>query len=379
MVIVAGAAFMLLSPTGFGTPNPSPDRVALPDVVRRTPPLPSAPAASGDACSATVQGSDAAAVEAAVSAGGGGTVCFPAGRYEGEFNASVAGQTWRLADDAVLAGHVTISAPDVWILGGQVELPTEDTFAESITVDADRATIEGMTFHGGGLDVSIKGRDGTQVLDNSFSGQSGTAVFVWGEGRGADDTLIEGNTIDESAGRDASPISSRAAENESDGIVNRRITVRGNTINQGDATTGHFGVELKLSPDALIVDNEIRGGKALISLPDSDNAIVSRNRLDLTGSPAWGVELANSNDATIEDNTIVGDGPGSGDVAVSMNSGSLRALVTANSVRALSTLVNLSGDDHRIIDNCVVDIGALTAYRSSAGPNVDVERNGPCP
>jgi len=59
--------------------------------------------------------------------------------------------------------------------------------------------------------------------------------------------------------------------------------------------------------------------------------------------------------------------------------GHARALITANSVRALSTLVNLSGDDHRIIDNCVVDIGALTAYRSSAGPNVDVERNGPCP
>jgi nitrous oxidase accessory protein NosD len=352
--------------------------VAIPEVVRRATPSPSGQAASGDSCTATVDGRDAAAVAAAVDAAGDGTVCFPSGRYEGPFAASVAGQTWRLADDATLAGHVEITAPDVWIVGGRVELPTDDPFDEGITVDADRATIQGVTFHGGGLVISIKGRDGTQVLDNAFSGQSGTAVFVWGEGRGADDTLIEGNTIDGSAGREASPIASRAAEDEAAGVVNRRITIRGNTIDQGDATSGHFGIELKLSPRALIVDNEVRGGKTLISLPDSDRAIVSGNRLDLTGSPVWAIELANSDDATIEDNTIVGDGPGSDDVAVSMNSGSMRALITANSIRAVSTLVNLSGDDQRIVDNCITDVRDLIAFRSSAGPNVDIARNGPC-
>jgi hypothetical protein len=62
-----------------------------------------------------------------------------------------------------------------------------------------------------------------------------------------------------------------------------------------------------------------------------------------------------------------------------MNSGSMRALITANSVRAVSTLVNLSGDEQRILDNCVADVRDIVAFRSSAGPNVDVERNGPCP
>ena len=326
----------------------------------------------------TVQGNDAAAVVAAVTATGAGVVCFPSGRYDGPFTASVAGQTWQLAQGAVLAGHIQVAAPDVWIVGGAVELPADDPFAESITVDGDRTTIEGVTFHGGGLVISIKGRDGTQVLDNSFSGQSGTSVFVWGEGRGADDTLIEGNTIDQSAGHDASPIASRAAENESEGIFNRRIIVRGNRIDQGDETTGHFGIELKLSPDAIITDNDIRGGEALISLPDSDGAIVSGNRLDLTGSAYWGVEIANSDDVTVEDNTIVGDGQNSHDTAVSMNSGSLRALISANSVRALSTLVDLTGDHHRIIDNCVVDVKDLTGHRWSAGLDVDIERNGAC-
>jgi Right handed beta helix region len=382
--LTAGVVAYVASGIGRGTPAASPERVAIPEVARRTPPPPpSLPptggsAAPGDGCAATVDGGDAAAVEQAAAAAGAGTVCFPAGTYEGPFTASVAGQTWRLDDEAVLAGHIAIKAPDVWISGGTVELPAEDPFSEGVIVDADRATIEDVTFHGGGLVISVKGRDGTQVLDNSFSGQSGTSVFVWGEGRGSDDTLIEGNTIDQSAGRDASPIASRASEDEAEGVVNRRITIRGNTIDQGDETTGHFGVELKLSPEAVIVDNEIRGGKALVSLPDSDNVIVSGNRLDLVGSPVWAIEIANSDDVTVEDNTIVGDGPDSGDVAVSMNSGSMRALITANAVRSVRTLVNLTGDDHRIVDNCLVNVRDILAYRTSAGPNVDAERNGAC-
>jgi nitrous oxidase accessory protein NosD len=247
-----------------------------------------------------------------------------------------------------------------------------------VSVDGDRATIEGVTFRGGGLVISIEGRDGTQVLDNTFGGQSGTSIFVWGEGRGADDTLIEGNVIDQSEAREASPIASRAAEDPADGIFNRRITVRGNTIDQGDSSTGHFGVELKLSPGAVIVDNDIRGGGALVSLPDSDGVIVSGNRLDLRGSAGWGVEVANSDDVTVEDNTIIGDGPDSEDTAVSMNSGSLRALITANTASDLKTLVDLTGDDHRIVDNCVTNVTDITAYRSSAGPHVEVARNGPC-
>jgi len=230
-----------------------------------------------------------------------------------------------------------------------------------------------------GLVISVKGYDGTQILDNYFSGQSGTAIFVWGDGRGADDTLIEGNKIDQAAAREASPIASRAAEDVDEGVLNKRLTVRGNTIDQGDATTGWFGIELKLSPGAIVADNDVRGGRTLVSLPDSDGVIVSGNRLDLRGSAVWGVEIAKSNDVIVEDNTFIGDGPGSKDVAVSMNSGSLRALISANRAEGLGTLVNLTGDDHHIADNCLADVGAIMAYRTSAGLNVDVARNGPCP
>jgi hypothetical protein len=292
---------------------------------------------------------------------------------------SVAGQTWRLDPATVLADSIAIRAPDVWILGGTVELPTDNVWAEGITVDADGATIEGMTFHGGGLVVSVKGRDGTQILDNTFSGQSGTAIFIWGEQRGADDTLIEGNTIDGTAARKASPISSRAADDPGDGVVNKGITVRGNTIDQGDDNSGWFGVELKLSPGAIIVDNDIRGGGVLVSLPDSDGSIVSGNRLDLRGSAHWGVEIASADDVTVEDNTFTGDGADTGDTAVSMNSGSMRALISANRADGLGALVDLTGDNHQIADNCLVDVRNLLAHRLSGGPNVDAARNGPCP
>jgi nitrous oxidase accessory protein NosD len=377
--LVGAVVAFVLTQAGRGTPSASPFRVVVPDVTRRVTPSPAAPAAAAGGCRATVEGEDAAAVEAGVAAAGSGVLCFPDGRYEGSFKATVEGQTWLLGAEAVLAGSISIEAPDVWITGGSVELPTDDQWAEGIGVNADRATIQGVTFRGGGLVISIKGYDGTQVLDNSFSGQSGTAIFVWGEGRGADDTLIEGNTIIQDAALKASPISSRAAEDVADGILNERITVRGNTIDQGDETTGWFGVELKLSPHALIVDNDIKGGAVLISLPDSDGVIVSGNRLDLRGSAGWGVEIAKSNDVTVEDNVFTGDGPGSKDVAVSMNSGSLRALITANHATGLGALVNLTGDDHEIADNCIDEVSTIAAYRTSGGPNVGIARNGPCP
>lgn len=382
-VIVALAAVLtvvvfaiVLSPSGFGTPSASPKRVPVDAPDRRVTPSPSAVGA--EACQATVAAESPTAVKAAIEAAGAGTVCFPSGRYEGPFAATVAAQAWRLDDGAVLAGKVDIAAPDVWIGGGTIELPTDDEWDEGVTVNADRATIQGVTFRGGGLVVSIKGYDGTQVLDNQFSGQSGTAIFVWGEGRGADDTLIEGNTIDQAGARKASPISSRGAEGGADQTVNNRITVRANKIDQGDGTTGWYGVELKLSPGSLIIDNDIRGGSVLVSLPDSDNVIVSGNRLDLRGTAVWGVEIAKSNDVTVEDNTFTGDGPGSEDTAVSMNSGSLRALITANNANGLGVLVNLTGNDHLIADNCLSGVTNILAYRTSAGPNVDVQRNGPC-
>lgn len=375
-VATAAVGAIVLSANLQERPSDNPKLIPVPSIARRVTPSPAV--APTEACQATVNGQSAADVAAAAADAGAGTVCFPAGRYEGPFTVGVASQTWALDDGAILAGTIAIKAPDVWIRGGTIELPTGDFWAEGVSITADRASIQGVTFNGGGLVVSIHGRDGTQVLDSTFSGQTGTAIFIWGEGRGANDTLIEGNTISASSQK-ASPIGSRAAEGDaSGGIFNRGITIRGNTIDQGDGTTGHFGVELKLSPGAIIVDNDIRGGGALISLPDSDGVIVSGNRLNLQGSAVWGVEIAKSNDVTVEDNTFTGDGPGSEDAAVSMNTDSLRALISGNRASGLGAFVNLTGDDHVIADNCLADVKAVTAYGADAGPNVVVSRNGPC-
>lgn len=375
--LAAGAAAIVALALGSGSYSDVPLGSTIPEIPRSAEPDGSG-RATVDACRRTVQGTTEGAIAAASADAGPGTLCIPDGRYLGSFTAAVAGQTWRLASGAVLAGPVSIEAPDVNITGGTVELPPDDPWAEGVTVDADRATVQGVTFRGGGLVVSVKGRDGTRILDNRFSGQSGTAIFIWGQGRGADDTLIQGNTIVQTATSKSSPISSRAADHVDEGVVNRRITVRSNTIDQGNASTGWFGVELKLSPDAVIVDNDIRGGRVLVSLPDSDGAIVSGNQLDLRGSPTWGVEIASSNDVTVTDNTVTGDGSTSKDTAVSMNSGSLRAVIDANTATDLGTLVNLAGNDHLISNNCLVAVGRITAYRSSAGSAVRIIGNGPC-
>lgn len=253
----------------------------------RTSPTPD-PKASDHGCAAVVGALTADAVRETQALAGERTVCFPAGRIQGQFRADVAGQTWRLDPATVLAGTIHITAPGAWIEGGTVELPVGDPWREGVVVDADNVTIASVRFRGGGVVVSVKGRDGTQILDSTFNGQSGTAIFIWGEGRGADDTLISGNRIDQSETTKSSPISSRAADDPSAGVLNKRITVRGNTIDQGDERTGWFGVELKLSPEAIIVDNDIRGGATLISLPDSDNSIVKWESPGHTGQPVLG-------------------------------------------------------------------------------------------
>ena len=220
----------------------------------------------------------AAAVEAAVADAGAGTVCFPAGRYEGSVRRRPSparhGDSRKAPSSPAPSA---IKAPDVWIGGGTIELPTEDQWAEGISVNADRATIQGVTFQGGGLVVSIHGLDGTQVLDSQLQRpvRDGDLHLGRGSRRGRHADRGQHDRRDVRPGRPRRS-RSRGAEETAEGVVNQRITVRGNKIDQGDETTGWFGVELKLSPEAVIVDNDIRGGGVLISLPDSDG--VDRQR-----------------------------------------------------------------------------------------------------
>jgi len=374
----AGSAYVQLS-WATATTTPAPTASPTP-VVTPTPSPTATPAASTSAgCVRTVSGFTATAVHAARDGAGAGTVCFPAGTYTGALSASVAGQTWSLAPGAVITGPINVSGAGVTIRGGTIERPTTDRWAPSVRVDADGVTVEGITFLGGGQVVSIQGNDRTRVRNNTFTGQSGSAIAIWGDGVGADDTLIEGNTITQTITYQVSPITSRGNEsNVHAGVQNARTIVRNNTIDQGIGNVGWFGVEFKQSAGTLVEGNTIRGGWVLISFPETDGAIVRNNTLDMRGTPNWGIEVANSYDVTVEGNTFIGGGTSAGDHAVSLNSGSLRTTVRGNTVRDVRTLFDVSGDWHTVTDNCLANVLYEYEYRSSGGPNITFARNGPC-
>jgi parallel beta helix pectate lyase-like protein len=358
-------------------PKPSPARTLTPkgSPAPTTKPL----ARPVVACTRTVNGFTAAAVNAARDAASSGTVCFPAGTYTGNMTASVAGQTWRLDANAKLTGSVNVTGARATIKGGIISLGTGNRWGASIGVGADGVTIVSVDFRGGGTGINVYGRDRTRILRNDFSGLAGSAISLWGESGGADDTLIEGNRIVQTATRKVSPITSRGNEGSTHGgIQNARAIIRGNVIDQGPGDVGWFGLELQQSQGVRLEGNTVKGGHALVSLTQTDRAVVVRNTFDMRGSSYWGVEVANARDATLEHNTFIGGGVVAGDHAVSLNSGSLRTTVRYNRIRATRTLFDVSGDGHVVTDNCLTNVANVFEYRSSGGADITFARNGPC-
>lgn len=333
------------------------------------------------ACTARVDGLDAAAVHRARDAAGtGGVVCFPAGTYSGALTASSRWQTWLLEAGAIVTGMVRVTGPGTTIRGGTIERPTTDRWASSVRIEAHDAAVQGVAFRGGGQVVTVHGVDRTRITSNTFVGQRGSAIAIWSEGVGADETLIEGNTITQTVTNRVSPITSRGNESITQGgIQNLRTVVRGNTIDQGAGDVGWFGIEFKQSARALIEGNTIRGGRVLISFPETNAAIIRNNTLDMRGTPFWGIEIANSLGVTVEGNTFLGDR----DVtAISHNSGSRGSLIRLNRAALPGTFVDLNADrgggGHTIRDNCLTGVLRVTRYADDPSNPSTVTANGAC-
>jgi parallel beta helix pectate lyase-like protein len=316
-------------------------------------------------CTRTVNGFNPAAVHAARDATGSGTICFPAGTYSGELTASVAGQTWWLDPNATLTGAIHVTAAKVTITGGQSQRGTGDPWSAGVEVRADDVTVARMRFVSGGIGVATYGRDRTTVRDSDFRGLSGGAFAIWGEGRGADDAVFEGNTVVQTLGHHVSPIGGRGSEGPGNPcpIVNRRTIIRNNVIDQGPQGIGWFGIELTCHEDGIIEGNDLRGGEVLISLPLNNRMIVRNNVLHLEGTPYWGVEIAKANDITVTRNRFTSSGP-TVDYAVAMNSESQRAMVTWNHVSNIKAVA--IGNGLTVTDNCVVNISLVVELPGNA-------------
>jgi hypothetical protein len=347
----------------------------------RTAAAPAAPASNAlPACTRTVSGFTAAAVDAAKNAAGaGGTVCFPAGTYNGNLTANVAGQWWLLDNNTKLTGTLNITAPKVVIYNGQFIRPNADRWMATVQIRADDAIVWHMIFRGGGAGIGVYGKDRAKILANNFRDLTGSAVSIWSENVGADDTLIYANEIIQTRTSRVSPITSRGNEtNGHGGVQNLRTVVRSNSIGQGSAEVGWFGVELKQSKGALIEYNHIWGGRVLISLPESDSVTIRNNAVDLRGSATWGVEVGNAWDTVFTGNTVVGDGSKSTDYAIQMNTNPLRTIVRNNRAMNLRTLVGIAGNGHRIQDNCLNTVANVTEFMLNGGNDIIVSNNKLC-
>jgi len=347
---------------------------------RLEPRIASSPIANLLACTRTVSGFTAAAVARARDAAGvNGVVCFPAGTYSGNLTASVAGQRWQLDNNSKLTGILQITAKSVTLYNGQFVRPVVDRWLATVQIRADYATVQSVVFRGGGTGVGVYGKDRGRIISNRFIGLTGSAVSVWSEGVGADYTLIRSNRIDQTKTFKVSPITSRGNESGGHGgVQNYRTTIRSNIINQGSGSIGWFGIELKQSKGAIIEKNTITGGTVLVSLPETDKALIRWNTFDLRGTPHWGIEVGNAYDATVTENTFIGDGKTGVDYGLSMNTNPLRAIVTNNTASNMRTLVGIAGDYHQITGNCLTNVANVTEFMLNGGPHIVVSGNGPC-
>ncbi len=332
-------------------------------------------------CTRMVRGFTAAAVESARdAAGAGGIVCFPAGTYSGSLHASVARQTWKLDDAAKLTGSVYITGASVKLLNGISVRTGVDRWTASVEIRADDVTVQSVKFLGGGTGVGVYGKDRSRILSNTFRYMVGSAVSVWSEGVGADQTLISGNRIVQTRTTKVSPITSRGNEGGGHGgVQNTRTNIRHNTIDQGTGEIGWFGIELKQSKGSIIQYNTIKGGLVLVSIPETDNAVIRYNTFDLRGTPFWGIEVPNAYDAVIDENTFVGDGRTGVDYAISLNTGSMRVHARRNKATDIRTFFAIAGDGHRVTDNCLkTRVQFVQEFGLNGGPDILFARNRLC-
>ena len=277
-------------------------------------------------------------------------------------------------------GSVTINRP-MTIIGPTISRPASGAWQHYIAwVASDDVSLIGWNVTGGSMGIAVSGRDRVRVADSRFRNLYGSALIVWGDGRGSDDVVLERNDIVQSLGYHVSPIMSRGSENACDGgIYNRRLVVRGNSMDQGKTPTGWFGIELKCTPDALIEGNELRNGEVLVSLPESPRAIIRNNTFHTGNGVYWSIEIPNADDVQVYGNTARNaNSSGNYGSLATIITGSDRAIVRNNTVDRLYWLVQWSGADNAVTDNCGTWQTPRQDHYGGTLTGHTWERNGPC-
>lgn len=266
---------------------------------------------------------------------------------------------------------------------------------DAVAIRSNDVTIDGAAFDGGGWTIRIFGVDRTKILRSTFRNMREVSIYV--QGPGADDTLIEGNTITQSVvtTHGYSPISGRGGA--TGGICcNTNLVIRGNTIDNGPSGVAWFGIEVWDNVGLVIEQNQTKGCGPHFSIPRSDGGVIRNNVFDHSCGQGWGGEIADDDNVQVVDNTFIGVAspamtatwsafvqihPGSGTsngVQLLRNRASNYPALFNNPPKA--TTAGLTQTAVTAKDNCLQNVGRLF-WADSNPPAVPpiVSNNGPCP
>jgi parallel beta-helix repeat protein len=287
-------------------------------------------------------------------------VVFPAGTYLlSGVNLSVTGQRWWLDPAATLrmrAGASTtllrISASDVVLTGGRLDGngASQSSSGTCVFVSAPRVTIDGVDIGGcRGWGIYVRGAPNTHLVRNLVHDTGDASIFIESDNvRGADNAIVEQNTV------------RRTTNNGAGGIVvhgNGQIATRATRI-AGNRVENVAQISIEVwgfAPNSVIVDNVTVGGWMGISVDQSDDSQVLRNRV--VGASTYGIELAGSQRCIVRNNIVdhtgIADGTGialTGEIATSRGN-----LLDANTLIGANRGIqlNIGAHDNTISGNVI--------------------------
>lgn len=328
-------------------------------------------------------GDDTAVVHAARDAAGpGGRLHFPGGVYlTTGLNAYTGGQTWELSPGTIIRATAGLARPLVDVRG-------QDVTFRGGTFDGNRANAAGENAvgiyaetTGAGLrldSVHVRSCAGfgiwSQVDRTEITGchvtettLDGIAVYPASGGQLAD-CRIAGTTVDLST----EPAASIAVGIHVAGAVRTRISDNLVKLPGNGSSTSSRAICIALergSHDSTISGNITHRGQMGVSVDRSNHVAVSANIVNspASSSPAtiasYGIELADSDYATVTGNTVNGDGATTHGIATS-DPASEGCVITGNHVhKTLTAGIEVNAADGTITGNGI---------QASAGRGISV-------
>jgi hypothetical protein len=328
--------------------------------------------ATGDGTS-----NDTAAIHSARDAVGvGGKLFFPSGTYlVSGLTASVANQSWELADNAIIKSTASqtnlffITGNGVTVTGGifDYSLGTlHDGSQHGVRIQGDDVSVRGITVRDSpwyGIEIYRKSRIAISgcTITNSW------AIGIWFQNDQAGpsefyDISITDNFVDVSSG--SNETSGIGVRGESATQTVSRVNVSGNTIVlKANPSAETAGVYVNRSSDYVVANNVVIGGAFGLSCPFAKRATFANNVA--RGFNSHGIELAsNQDDVTVVGNVLDSDGNSAAN-GIWTSAGNINNLtISGNTIRGCNVPLDFSSGS--VMERVSITGNILTSSASVA-------------